>query len=94
MLLVVLEHAQVDHLVGQVVHVPVGVALARAQEHHQTRADLTHDLVVNLDPGPGDALNHRSHDSQIFWAQNFSCFTPVSSGCGTASAPRVPVLRH
>ena len=52
----VLENADLRHLVSQLLGLRPGIALHGANQDHQTGAALADRFAVNLDPGPGGAL--------------------------------------
>ena len=57
----IVENAQVGGLVSQIVRCLGGIALADAQQDHESRSNLAHDATVDGHLGAADALDHCAH---------------------------------
>jgi hypothetical protein len=57
----IVENAKLHRLVGKLLGVGFHIALLHAEQHEQAAADLTDDLAVDGDAGPGDALEDGFH---------------------------------
>ncbi|MDX6669939.1 MAG: hypothetical protein QOI91_302 [Solirubrobacteraceae bacterium] len=79
------EHPQRADLVGQAVGLLLGVAVAHAQQHQQTRADRRHLRTVHGDRRPRDPLHQRAHQATVSTISAIATTRPVLQATAPAA---------